>query len=266
MYAVNIRDSIMHKERCTMDKRWKDRLRPRKLMKVFLALIFTGVFTCLGINGFVKAASGGRIVTIEALKESVDEERETGQEEPETQTDAVLVLGAQVKPDGSLSRMLKERLDTGISIYKAGITDRMIMSGDHGRDDYDEVNAMKSYAIEQGVPSECIFMDHAGFSTYESMYRAKEIFEAERLVVVTQKYHMYRALYDAKALGIEAAGVTCDTRVYSGDKYRKLREMAARIKDVGYTIAKPRPTYLGDVIPVSGNGDVTNDKPAVSLD
>lgn len=109
-------------------------------------------------------------------------------------------------------------------------------------------------------------MDHAGFSTYESMYRAKEIFEAERLVVVTQKYHMYRALYDAKALGIEAAGVTCDTRVYSGDKYRKLREMAARIKDVGYTIAKPRPTYLGDVIPVSGNGDVTNDKPAVSLD
>ena len=248
-----------------MDKRWKDRLRPGKLMKVFLALIFTGVFTCLGINGFVKAASSERIVTIEALKESVDEERETGQEQPAFQTDAVLVLGAQVKPDGSLSRMLKERLDTGISVYKAGITDRMIMSGDHGRDDYDEVNAMKSYSIEQGVPSECIFMDHAGFSTYESMYRAKEIFQAESLIVVTQKYHMYRALYDAKAMGIEAKGVTCDTRIYKGDKYRKLREAAARVKDAGMAIAKPKPTYLGDVIPVTGNGDVTNDKETASL-
>ena len=77
---------------------------------------------------------------------------------------------------------------------------------------------------------------------------------------------MYRALYDAKALGIEAKGVTCDTKVYSGDKYRKLREAAARIKDVGYTIAKPKPTYLGDVIPVTGDGNVTNDKPFASLD
>ena len=77
---------------------------------------------------------------------------------------------------------------------------------------------------------------------------------------------MYRALYDAKALGIQAEGVVCDTRVYRGDKYRKLREVAARIKDAGYTIVKPRPTYLGDAIPITGNGDVTNDKTAASLD
>ncbi len=261
-----------------MKKGWKDKvdrlkkMGPKKLFRLFLACSAAGMVLLLGINGFVKLSVGKQIVTIEQLEEEQADSPETEGEsqlsgkEDGDEIDAVLVLGAQVKPDGSLSKMLKERLDTGISIYKAGITDRMIMSGDHGRDDYDEVNAMKNYAIEQGVPSGCIFMDHAGFSTYESMYRAKEIFEAERLVVVTQKYHMYRALYDAKALGIEAAGVTCDTRVYSGDKYRKLREMAARIKDVGYTIAKPRPTYLGDVIPVSGNGDVTNDKPAVSLD
>lgn len=240
-----------------MKERWKSIFKPEKLMKIFLAFAVVFLAIVLGINGFVKVTAGKRITTVEQLKE----EKET-----DKQIDAVLVLGAQVKADGSLSKMLKERLDTGISIYKAGLTDRMIMSGDHGRDDYDEVNAMKSYAIEQGVPSECIFMDHAGFSTYESMYRAKEIFEAENLVVVTQKYHMYRALYDANALGIEAKGVTCDTKVYRGDKYRKLREAAARIKDVGYTIAKPRPTYLGDVIPVTGNGDVTNDKPFASLD
>lgn len=231
--------------------------KPEKLMKIFLAFIVAFIAVVLGINGFVKITAGRRITTIERL---------TKEKGTEKQIDAVLVLGAQVKPDGSLSKMLKERLDTGISIYKAGLTDRMIMSGDHGSDDYDEVNAMKSYAIGQGVPSECIFMDRAGFSTYESMYRAKEIFEAENLVVVTQKYHMYRALYDAKALGIEAKGVICDTKVYRGDRYRKLREAAARIKDVGYTIAKPKPTYLGDVIPVTGNGDVTNDKPSLSLD
>lgn len=240
-----------------MGESYRRIFKPEKLIKIFLAFVVVIVATVLGINGFVKMTAGKRITTIEQLKEG---------QETESQIDAVLVLGAQVKPDGSLSKMLKERLDTGISIYKAGLTDRMIMSGDHGRDDYDEVNAMKSYAMEQGVPSECIFMDHAGFSTYESMYRAKEIFEAENLIVVTQKYHMYRALYDAKALGIQAKGVTCDTRVYSGDKYRKLREAAARIKDVGYTIAKPKPTYLGDVIPVTGNGNVTNDKPFASLD
>ncbi|MBC5743938.1 YdcF family protein [Lachnospiraceae bacterium MD308] len=240
-----------------MRERCKRIFEPEKLIKIFLAFIVVIAAAVLGINGFVKMTAGKRITAIEQLQEG---------QGGENQIDAVLVLGAQVRPDGSLSKMLKERLDTGISIYKSGITDRMIMSGDHGRDDYDEVNAMKSYAIEQGVPSECIFMDHAGFSTYESMYRAKEIFEAENLIVVTQKYHMYRALYDAKALGIEAKGVTCDTRVYSGDKYRKLREAAARIKDVGYTIAKPKPTYLGDVIPVTGNGNVTNDKPFASLD
>lgn len=240
-----------------MKERCKGKFKPEKLIKLFLAFTVVFIVMILGINGFVKMTVRKQIVTIKQIKE---------EHEAEEQVDAVLVLGAQVKPDGSLSKMLKERLDTGISVYKAGITNRMIMSGDHGGDDYDEVNAMKNYAISQGVPSECIFMDHAGFSTYESLYRAKEIFEADNLVVVTQKYHIYRALYDAKALGIKAEGVTCDTKVYKGDKYRKIREMAARIKDVGYTITKPKPAYLGDVIPVTGNGDITNDKPFTSLD
>lgn len=218
------------------------------LTEIFLILILVGLVMFLVLNVFVKMTAEKDFVTVKELQEA-----ET------SQVDAVLVLGAQVKADGSLSKMLKERLDTGIQIYKAGITERMIMSGDHGSEDYDEVNAMKQYAIEQGVPSECIFMDHAGFSTYESMYRAKEVFEADNLVIVTQKYHLYRAVYDAKALGIDAKGVICDTKVYRGDKYRKLRESLARIKDVGYTIIKPEPSYLGESIPVSGNGDATND-------
>lgn len=218
------------------------------LTEIFLALLLICLVMFLALNLFVKMVAEKDFSSINEL-----------QEEENSQVDAVLVLGAQVKEDGSLSKMLKERLDTGIEIYKAGITDRMIMSGDHGSEDYDEVNAMKKYAIEQGVPSECIFMDHAGFSTYESMYRAKEIFEADQLVIVTQKYHLYRAVYDAKALGLDVKGVSCDTKVYRGDKYRKFRESLARIKDVGYTILKPEPTHLGEAIPVSGNGDVTND-------
>ena len=169
------------------------------------------------------------------------------------------LAGAKVKANGEMSPMLKERVDAGIEIYQKGLAKKIIMSGDHGREDYDEVNTMKSYAVERGVPSEDIFMDHAGFSTYESMYRAKEIFQTESVIVVTQKYHLYRAVYDAQAFSMKAAGVACDQAVYRGDRYRKLREMLARVKDFGYTILKPEPTFLGDVIPVSGNGNLTND-------
>ena len=134
------------------------------------------------------------------------------------------------------------------------------MSGDHGSDNYDEVNVMKRFAIEKGVKSEDIFMDHAGFSTYDSMYRAKDIFEAKKIVIVTQKYHMYRAIYIAEQLGIEAYGVNSDPRAYAGQTMREVREILARDKDWFKCIIKPKPTYLGETIPVSGNGDATNDK------
>ena len=174
--------------------------------------------------------------------------------------DIKVANGAQVKEGGQLSLMLKERVDMGIALYKAGITDRLIMSGDHGREDYDEVNAMKDYAIAAGVPSEHIFMDHAGFSTYDTMYRAREIFQVEDAVVVTQEYHLYRAVYNAKAMDMDVKGIFCDRDVYAGDKYRKLREALARVKDFGYCMIKPEPKYLGEAIPVSGNGDLTNDR------
>jgi SanA protein len=102
-------------------------------------------------------------------------------------------------------------------------------------------------------------MDHAGFSTYESLYRAKEIFGADRIIIVSQEYHLYRALYIAKALGIEAYGVSADLRSYSGQYKRELREILARNKDFILAIAKPVPSVLGDSISLDGSGDVTND-------
>ena len=113
--------------------------------------------------------------------------------------------------------------------------------------------------IENGVPSENVFMDHAGFSTYETVYRAKEIFEADKVIIVTQEYHLYRALYIAEQLGVDAYGVSSDLNTYAGQSMRDAREVLARCKDWLMCIFKPEPTYLGEAIPVSGNGDLTND-------
>ena len=155
---------------------------------------------------------------------------------------------------------LQDRLEEGIKLYNEGVATKIIMSGDHGREEYDEVNIMKEYAIAKGIPSEDIFMDHAGFSTYESIYRVKEIFDADNIVIVTQEYHLYRALYIADKLDINAYGVNSDPRKYSGQTFRELREILARNKDFINCIIKPEPTYLGESIPVSGDGDITNDK------
>lgn len=173
--------------------------------------------------------------------------------------DCILVFGCGLKSDGTPSDMLRDRLITGINAYNNGLADKIIMSGDHGRKDYDEVNAMKAFAVEQGVKSEDVFMDHAGFSTYESLYRAKEIFKANRIICVTQKYHLYRALYTAKRLDIECVGISADLHKYRGDNAREMREVLARTKDFFTSIFKPKPKFLGDTIPVSGSGDITND-------
>ena len=203
-------------------------------------------FILIGINFLVVCSTSSRIVKSEELKE-------------EENIDAILILGAGIwgnKP----SHMLEDRLLEGINLYNKNISNNIIMSGDHGKVDYDEVNLMKKFAIEKGVLSEDVFMDHAGFSTYESLYRAKEIFGAKKIVIVTQKYHLYRALYVARSLGIEAYGVASNPRDYAGQIVRDLREVLARDKDFFTSIIKPKPTYLGEKISLDGSGDITNDK------
>jgi len=176
------------------------------------------------------------------------------------EADCILVLGAGLLPDGRPNLMLSERIDTGVALYELGAAPKLLMSGDHGREDYDEVNAMKASALQQGAPSEDVFMDHAGFSTYESLYRARDIFGARRILIVTQAYHLPRAIYIAQRLGLEAAGVPCDTARYRGQLYRDVRELLARDKDFVKCVFQPEPTYLGEAIPLTGSGDVTNDR------
>lgn len=218
----------------------------KRIMISMIVIILVILVALLGINFFVVEKTKSRIISEEQAKELED-------------VDCILVLGAGIWGENP-SPMLEDRLLQGIELYKNGVSHKIIMSGDHGKENYDEVNVMKRFAIERGVKSEDIFMDHAGFSTYDSMYRAKDIFEAKKIIIVTQKYHIYRALYVAEQLGLEAYGVNSDPRTYAGQTMRDLREVLARDKDWFKCIIKPEPTYLGDTIPVSGNGDVTNDK------
>jgi vancomycin permeability regulator SanA len=172
--------------------------------------------------------------------------------------DCIIVLGCGVRPDGAPTPMLADRLSVGIELYNAGVSDRLLMSGDHGSDYYDEVNAMKSVAVESGVDPSAVFCDHAGFSTYESIYRAKEIFLADRIVIVTQKYHLYRALYIAEKLGVKAWGVSADLNSYAGQSARDLREIAARAKDFFYCLWGVEPTYLGKTVSLDGDAAQTD--------
>lgn len=218
----------------------------KRYLLVLLCVCAVGLGSVLGMNAYVLHVTGNAILTPERAAGLPD-------------VDCILVLGCQVWADGRPSGMLEDRLKQSIELYELGAAPKLLMSGDHGREEYNEVGAMKEYAISAGVPSEDVFMDHAGFSTYESIYRAKEIFGADRIIIVTQEYHLYRALYIAQELGVEAYGVSSDLRTYGGQVMRECREVLARCKDCIGVLFKPLPTYLGDPIPLSGNGDRTND-------
>lgn len=173
----------------------------------------------------------------------------------------IIVLGAGVRDDGTPSDILADRLETSLEVYKANVGSVFILSGDHGREEYNEVRAMKDYIMKDNIDEKIIFMDHAGFSTYDTMYRAKEIFKVDKAIVVTNEYHLPRALYISRKLGIEAYGVKSDKRGYQlMDSYKK-REVLAQLKDFFYVnILKPEPTFLGESIPVdSSDGRVTED-------
>lgn len=218
--------------------------RKKRLLIVLSAALLLALLP-FGISAFVCASVQDRILTPD--------------DAASLSADAILVLGARVWDNGNPSGILEDRLITGILAYEAGASNRLLMSGDHGQDEYDEVNVMKNYAMAQGIPSESIFMDHAGFSTYESLYRARDIFQVKTVLIVTQQYHLYRALYDAERMGLVAYGIPADLGTYAGMPYFEAREILARVKDFFYTLLMPQPTYLGSAIPISGDGDLTND-------
>lgn len=228
-------------------KRIFQKRRTAVLLWTFGAIVLIALLTLLTVNLLMWLTVRNRIVDVDnaaALEEEFD---------------CILVLGAGVKADGTPSSMLEDRLEIGIELYFAGASDRMLMSGDHMQHNYDEVTVMKQHAIEAGVPSNVIFLDHAGLSTYESIWRAKELYGVETVLIVTQEYHLYRALYLAQEMGMDAYGISADLRPYRTQTVRELREIVARVKDFAYSKWKPVPTYLGEPVDLRGDGDSTNE-------
>lgn len=216
----------------------------KKIIKYIIIIMLLIIVMLLSINIYVRLSTKGRIINDYSELNDID---------------CILILGAGVK-NNRPSLMLEDRLQKGLELYNNNVSSKIIVSGDHGRKDYDEVNIMKEFLTQNNVSSSDIFMDHAGFSTYDSIYRAKEIFKTKKIVIVSQEYHLYRALYIADKLGLEAYGAKAEPKEYYGDSFREIREVIARIKDFFKVIIKPKPRYLGETIPVTGDGDITNDK------
>ncbi len=179
------------------------------------------------------------------------------------QAHTALILGAKVWSSGRLSHMLEDRVLTGLELYQQGKVKKLLLSGDHGRVEYDEVNTMRNYLLARCVPAEDIFMDHAGFDTYDSMYRARDVFLVQDVIVVTQRFHVARAVYLARKLGLQAVGIVADKRKYmlSSQTKSEWREVLAKVKAFfDIHVWKAKPTYLGKVISISGDGRQTLDK------
>ena len=218
-----------------------------KKLVVFLLVfsIIVGIYALI-VNSYVVSSAKKEIISPEEAADLTD-------------VDCIIVLGCLVRPSGKPSDMLADRLRRGVELYESGAAPKILMSGDHGQKEYNEVQTMKQYALDAGIESSDIFMDHAGFCTYDSIYRAKEIFGAKKIIIVSQEYHLHRALLIARKLGVEAVGVASDYHTYGGQTYRDIREIIARNKDFLYTIIKPKPKYLGEAIPISGDGNLTQD-------
>lgn len=170
-----------------------------------------------------------------------------------------IVLGAGVRNE-RVTPVLQDRLETAFALYQAGKIQRFLLTGDHSRKNYDEVNTMKDYLTKKGVNDSVIFLDHAGFDTYNSMYRAKNIFQVKDAIVITQDFHQNRSIFLARSMGLAASGYIADKRVYKGRLYLAFRESVAVAKAFFNVVFQSNPVYKGEVIPIIGDSKATFDK------
>lgn len=179
---------------------------------------------------------------------------------PEVYT--AIVPGARVFSDGRLSHMLEDRVVSAAKLYKEGKIRKILLTGDHGKEKYDEVNAMRKALRRMSVPEKDIFLDHAGFTTYDSLYRARDIFGVKDCVIVTQRFHLSRSVYTARKLGLDCSGFVADRRQYTAASHNwsKFREFFAKIKAWWQcSVTRPKPKFLGEKIPITGDAELTRD-------
>ena len=223
-----------------------------KLLLKIVVLLAAGAVCVVAVpNAIMLIGQQGSIRTFEQMVQ----EAQVGT----ASYDCVMVLGAAVRPDGTPSAVLQDRIDMAIRLYEAGVAPKILMSGDDQSDtSYDEVTNMKAYAVQQGVPSADVFCDHAGLCTYDSAYRLRHVFEAQRAVVVTQTYHLYRSLYDCSSMGVEVVGVPGEAHEYAAQSWYDIREMGARVSDFVKVVTKQNASYLSEPVSLEQSGDVTS--------
>ena len=203
-------------------------VKMKKIFKYILIVLIVIILVPVIINFYVILSTKNRIVS--------------GNSELVTDIDYIVILGAGIRR-GKPSPMLEDRLKTGISLYNNDISNKILITGDHMNDDYDEVTVMKNYLLEHGIPEEDIITDNYGISTYDSIYRVKNVYKSNKVVIVSQRYHLYRALFLSDNLDLESYGVEADLRYYYGQWYREIREILARNKDFIKGIIKPKAVY-----------------------
>ena len=243
-----------------MTERSSEKKRAGKLFYIIFAIITiivaVGLYAVV-INSHVQQATKDRIV-FDVVDYDAELPEEVMSELKELDPQCIMVLGCAVVDRETPSDMLRERLDTGIMLYNQGVAPKILLTGDNGQEEYNEIHVMLNYTLNAGVPPEDIFCDHAGFSTNESMIRASEIFSVERAVIVTQRYHEYRSLYNAGKMKIEALGVSASKGKYKGQAAREMRELLARNKDF-LLFNFGNPTAMGgEKIDLSGDGRISH--------
>ncbi len=200
----------------------------KKILLVLGVILLTIFVYAMGINYYVKYTVIDRIKDTDEIKN----------------IDTLIVLGAKVHDDGRLSLMLKDRLDKTIEVYNKLDIKRVIVSGDSEHKDYDETTKMKEYLINNGIPEEDIIVDIYGLSTYDSIYRLKNVYGINKSIIITQKYHLYRSIYIANSLGIEAYGIPASGEDYFGQTAREIREILARNKDFLTSLFNVKSKYI----------------------
>lgn len=218
----------------------------KKIKKLFLTSIILFLITIVIIrvtNNIVKSKTENVIYT---------------QINDVPKTKVAIIFGAGINRDKP-SRYLKDRLDAGIALYKNNKVDKILLSGDNGRDEHDELTVMKLYCYKNGVDTNKIYVDYAGFDSYSTMYRAKHIFKVDTAILVSQKYHLNRCVYLGNQLGVKSYGYSANRGVYQGYRYYSFREKLSITKSVFDIMRNRKPKYLGKTVDVNGASNYTKD-------
>jgi len=208
----------------------------KKYLKILAYLFILGLIAVVSVNLYVKSTTKTHIH--HSLKRF-------------PKNDVGIIFGAGIRGDQP-SKYLKDRLDAGILLYKSKRINKILLSGDNGREEYDELTVMKNYCFNHGVDTTKIFIDYAGFDTYSTMYRAKHIFKIKKATLISQEYHLNRAIYIGQKLGIKSVGYSANKGEYRGYKYVTFREYGSIFKSFLDVLRNREPHFLGNPIDING--------------